>query len=635
MPGSRHGQPPARTRLARRALWLPAVLLLLFVPLTAAFAHSRLAASGEAKKPVPLAERKRAPRASKFDRDHDGLLNGYERRRWWTNPRRWDTDGDGFSDLYEIFILHTSPLWPNDPGVIPGEPVEPPPAEQPPAEEEVPIEEEPGEEESEEEAPGEEEPPVEEGPVEEEETPPAEEEAPPAEEETPPAEEEPAEEEEAPPAEEPPAEEEEPPAEEEAPPAEEEPAEETPPAEEETPAEEEPTPPEEPLPPSEVDGVLASPAALLSAATSAGSDGETFYLRGGDYGDVDLGDVRRGAMVTFLAYPGELPSFETLSFARSQGLRFDGFRAETIDIGQGNGTNPNRQLQFANCTLGGSEGARINPLAVVGILAYTEDVLIDRCSIGWTNMNGQEDNGNGIRAVNGDAGPIDGLTIERSRIHHVSCDAIQVAGNSNFTLDRTEIAYVAPEPGYTCHADSLQNLGFVGDAARITNNYIHHIGYYDEQLTPDPGDPAGQLIYHNNGGGALIENNLFVDHRNYALNLGSGCGGCPSSLRNVVLRRNTILRDGTAFGGESTPDLRWAPQGGSGNAFDHNVIGSLAADGSLSSSVIAFSGNVFVDQSPIGGDDLGPAKLSFDSDMNCISAACADAGYRKPSDVSW
>jgi hypothetical protein len=613
LPGSGHGQPPPRRRLARRARLLPLLLFLFFVPLTAALAQTRIADNTTAKKPVPLSDRLVAPRAGKHDRDHDGLRNRFERHHWQTNPRKSDTDGDGFVDGYEVFVLHTDPLRPNGTGVTPGPRAGGTPlppklddlAPTGPAEEALPEEEAPTL------PPEEESPPPEEEPVPPEEEVPAEEEpAPPEEEVPPPAEEEPA-----------------PPAEEESPP----------PAEEEVPppAEEEPAPPEEEVPPPAVDGEVSTAAQLLAVAKSAASDGKTFYLRGGSYGSVDLGSVRRGALVTFLARPNEVPMFGTLSFASSQNLRFDGFRASTIDIEAGNATNLNRDLQFANCTLGGSEGARINPLAVVGILGYTEDVLIDRCSIGWTNMNGQEDNGNGIRAVNGDQGPIDGLTIERSRIHHVSCDAIQVAGNSRFTLDRTEIAYVAPEPGYTCHADSLQSLGFVGDAARITNNYIHHIGYYDEHRVPSAGDPAGQLIYANNGGGALIENNLFVDSRNYALNLGSGCGGCPSSLRNVVLRRNTIVRDGTAFGGESTPDMRWAPQGGSGNAFDRNVIGGIAADGSLSSSVVAFSGNVFTDQSPIGPGDVGPVKLSFDAEMNCTATACADAGYRKPSGVGW
>lgn len=394
-----------------------------------------------------------------------------------------------------------------------------------------------------------------------------------------------------------------------------------------------PPPPDEP--PLEISGEVDGGAELLQVAADPDSDGKAFYMRGGDYGDVDLSDVRRDDLVWFIAHPGEVPSFDSIQFGRSENLRIDGFRAATVDVAPGGLGEPNRNLQLANCLLGGSQAARINPVAVVGVGAASEDVLIDRCEIGWTDMNGAEDHGYGVRAVNGEEAPIVRLAIRRSWIHNVSCDAVQLAGNREFTLDRTEISYVAPEPGYGCHADSIQNMGFIGDGARITNNYIHHVGYYEAGTNPGPGDPAGQFIYHNNGGGALIENNLFVDNRNYALNLGSGCDGCPRTLSNVILRRNTIVRDGTAFGGESTPDLRWAPTGGSGNRFERNVIGGIAADGSTSASVVAFSGNVYTDQGPLGPEDAGPLSLSFDASMNCVSAACANAGYRKPGGVSW
>jgi hypothetical protein len=593
------------SRMGRRIVYvIPLALLPLVIAISA---DARLIGANFSADPGrEVAGRRQAPEnrdvstrrqvRGKFDGDGDGLRNRFERRRSHTNPHNRDTDGDGLSDGYEINVLHTDPRNAESPAVPPagaagpgasggsggGSTTAPPaqPLPQPPAQEPAPPAEEPPGEGGEEPAPPVEEPPVEEPPVEE------------------------------PPVEEPPVEE---------------------PPVEEPPVEEPPV--EEPAP--HVDGEIKTAADLLATAKSAAADGKTYYLRGGSYGNLNLSNVRRDSLVTFVAYPGEQPSFGALTFAHSQHFRFDGFRAATVDIEVGSASSPNRDLQFANCTLGGTEADRINPLAVVGILGYSEDVLIDRCSIGWTDMEGQEDHGNGVRAVNGEDGPIARLTIRNSRIHHVSCDAIQVAGNSDFTLDRTEIAYVAPEPGYTCHADSLQNLGFIGDGAKITNNYIHHIGYYDALVKPGAGDPAGQLIYHNNGGGALIENNLFVDSRNYALNLGSGCGGCPPSLRNVILRRNTIVRDGTAFGGESTPDMRWAPTSGSGNRFEANVIGGIAADGSLSSSVVAFSGNVFTDQSPIGPGDAGPVKLSFDANMKCTSAACANAGYRKPSGVPW
>jgi hypothetical protein len=49
------------------------------------------------------------------DRDHDGLSNRTERRRTKTDPRRFDTDGDGFGDGAEV-IAGSNPL---DPASVP------------------------------------------------------------------------------------------------------------------------------------------------------------------------------------------------------------------------------------------------------------------------------------------------------------------------------------------------------------------------------------------------------------------------------------------------------------------------------------------------------------------------------------
>lgn len=43
------------------------------------------------------------------DPDHDGLTNAQE-AALGTNPNSYDTDGDGWSDAYEINVSHTNPL---------------------------------------------------------------------------------------------------------------------------------------------------------------------------------------------------------------------------------------------------------------------------------------------------------------------------------------------------------------------------------------------------------------------------------------------------------------------------------------------------------------------------------------------
>jgi Bacterial TSP3 repeat len=50
-----------------------------------------------------------SPEARVRDRDHDGLSNGFERKRSHTNPRKADTDGDRLRDGFELRRSHTNP----------------------------------------------------------------------------------------------------------------------------------------------------------------------------------------------------------------------------------------------------------------------------------------------------------------------------------------------------------------------------------------------------------------------------------------------------------------------------------------------------------------------------------------------
>lgn len=52
------------------------------------------------------------------DKDSDGVYDKFETLKFGTDPKLYDTDGDGFSDSEEIFILKTDPLDPNSPTPI-------------------------------------------------------------------------------------------------------------------------------------------------------------------------------------------------------------------------------------------------------------------------------------------------------------------------------------------------------------------------------------------------------------------------------------------------------------------------------------------------------------------------------------
>jgi hypothetical protein len=363
----------------------------------------------------------------------------------------------------------------------------------------------------------------------------------------------------------------------------------------------------------------ASASAVRSAVQS--NPGKTVCVQGA-IGNLNLAGVRPAAPVRVAPAAGG-GSLGTIDLTSAANIIVEGIALRSATIA-GNASAPAQNLVFRSCRAGGSPGVRTVVFAAFDIRAYSQDILVSWCDIGWTAQGGG-DNGYGVRAVNGNAGPISRVTVEKSRISHVTADAVQLADVSQFTLDRTELAYASHPPGgIDTHSDSIQVMSLAGDANRFTNNWIHHTGYYDESHNPPSSFAAGQWIWHEWGGGGLVENNLIAGNRNYA-------PAFSGAISNLVLRRNTIVSNGLAFGA-GADDIQWSAGSGTGKVFERNIVGGFGGG-----SGVAFSGNVFIDQGGRGGTDIGPRGVAFDGNSNPtnLPSSHADAGYRKPSGVPW
>ena len=125
-----------------------------------------------------------------------------------------------------------------------------------------------------------------------------------------------------------------------------------------------------------------------------------------------------------------------------------------------------------------------------------------------------------------------------NKVHDIAADGFQGVGGENVLIDRNEIGPVGRNPGSDEHSDNIQITGN-GANLRITNNWIHHQGYYNgrprqRRLDLHPRRRAAPDLENN-----LIEppgpdRDLRPRHRRH-----------PRS--NITVRRNTWVDGGQAF----------------------------------------------------------------------------------------
>ena len=130
-------------------------------------------------------------------------------------------------------------------------------------------------------------------------------------------------------------------------------------------------------------------------------------------------------------------------------------------------------------------------------------------------------------------------------------------------IDRNEIGPVGRNPGSDEHSDNIQITGN-GPNLRITNNWIHHQGYYEGSPTAN----AGSTYIHGGDTASLLyENNLIETAQGRTEICGLGTGG--TSRSNITIRRNTWVDGGLAF--NSFPGFEWDCDSGSGNMVERNI----------------------------------------------------------------
>ncbi len=269
--------------------------------------------------------------------------------------------------------------------------------------------------------------------------------------------------------------------------------------------------------------------------------------------------------------------------------------------------------------IGGTQANRVYD-QLIFMPDESNDVRIENNDIGWTLSDTSGNTGYGCRCY----GETDNLRFVGNKVHDVAADGFQGTNGANILIDRNEIGPVGANPGSTSHSDNIQIVGN-GPNLRITNNWIHHQGYFEGSVV---GNSGSTYIHGGTSNSILYENNLIQVARGRTEICGLGTGG--TSRSNITVRSNTWVEGGLTF--NNFPGFAWECDSGSGNTVERNVAvdsdGGFALTGSASSAT--FSANIWGKTSAV----------TLDASGNCTSANCNPAGqptigYRKPSGVDW
>ncbi len=285
-----------------------------------------------------------------------------------------------------------------------------------------------------------------------------------------------------------------------------------------------------------------SPGANLSSAISSASGGAVLCLDGGSW-SFDVSDLSKSAPVTVGSADGTIASLGYSLVNRSSNLRFQGLRF----VGGVEMLGSSDQIEFLDNEFTGEFGIRANGEAASDGTEVT-DVTIEGNYIHDIDYTGSQGSagGYGIIAVNG----VERFTIVDNTIESVAADYIQSASPVDFSVvDNTLLG-----PSLVGnHADEHQDLWQIfggGDNITFANNVARNTGTHESLLFQE-----GSFSNVN------VSNNLFDhDSRGYTCQLYQSTG--------LVFRNNTIV--GSRWGCQFRDDASSPP--GSGYEVDHNIF---------------------------------------------------------------
>jgi Right handed beta helix region/Bacterial TSP3 repeat len=367
-----------------------------------------------------------------------------------------------------------------------------------------------------------------------------------------------------------------------------------------------PEPPPPPPPPGSGCASGSTNATSASAVTSAVSAGKNVCVTV-SLGDVNFTNMGKKAVVVST----EGGSMDHIEIQGTTDLTIRSARFTSVTIRGGHRTT------IEGSTIGGTPANRSFD-QLIFMPDESNDVTIKDNDIGWTKADNSGNTGYGCRCY----GTLNRLRFVGNKIHDIAADGFQGVNGDDVLIDRNEIGPVGANPDSSEHSDNIQITGNDSNL-RITNNWIHHQGYYEGKVTGN----AGSTYIHGGSSSSLVyENNLVEIARGRTEICGLGTGG--TSRSNITIRRNTWVDGGQAFTG--FPGFEWDCDSGSGNVVERNIAvdpdGGFAQDGGSAT----FANNLWGQ----------PSLVALNSQGNCTSANCNPTGqeaigYRKPSGVRW